>query len=105
MRASRDKKTIDLVKLRRVVNAIFDHVSNDVGVKKISISKDNDFYWEVPDDRLHAVQKNQPRLDVGRLTDDWEFLYAILKDKKQAFGIMFMHVAPLLRYISAKAGR
>ena len=102
----KNKKTeIDLVELKRVVDAIFGHLLNDVGITKISLSEDDDFYWEVPDDRLHAVQKDQPRLDIGRLTDDWEFLSAILKDRKQAVGIMFMHVAPLLRYISAKAGR
>lgn len=101
----KNKKTeIDLVELKRVIDAIFDHLS-DIGVTKIAVSKDDDFYWEVPDNRLHAVRKEQPRLDVGRLTDDWGFLSAILKDKKRAFGIMFVHVAPLLRYISAKAGR
>lgn len=99
------KAEIDLVELKRVVDAIFDHLMIDVGVTRISVSQDDDFYWEVPDDRLHAVRKDQPPLDVGRLTDDWEFLSAILKDKRQAVGFMFVHVAPLLRYISAKAGR
>ena len=99
-----NKSEIDLIELKRVVDAIFEHLS-DVGVTKISVSKDEDFYWEVPDGRLHAVRKAQPRLDIGCLTDDWEFLSAILKDKKQAVGYMFVHVAPLLRYISAKAGQ
>jgi len=97
-------REIDVVELRRVVDSIFDHL-NDVGVTKVSIAAGDDFYWEVPDDRLHAVRKSQPRLDVGRLTDDWEFLAAILKDKKRALGSMLMHVAPLMRYISAKAGQ
>lgn len=100
-----EKIDIDLAELKRTVDAIFDHLTNDIGVRKISIRKDADFYWEVPSEQLHAVQRPQPRLDTGRLSDDWEFLAAILKDKRQAVGLMLTHVAPLLRHLGETEGR
>lgn len=96
---------IDIIRLKRTVDAIFNHLLNDVGVTRVKLTKDADFYWEVPCEHLYAVQQDQPKLDIGRLSDDWEFLSAILKDKQQAVGLMFTHVAPILRYIGEKIGR
>ncbi|MDP3541481.1 MAG: hypothetical protein Q8T11_03310 [Elusimicrobiota bacterium] len=96
---------IDLAELKRTVDAIFEHLLNDVGVKKVTIPNDTDFYWEVPSDELYSVSQAQPKLDTGRLTDDWEFLSPILKDNRQAVGLMFTHIAPLLRYIGQKESR
>lgn len=100
-----EKTDIDLTELKRTVDAIFDHLINDAGVTTVSIHRDADFYWEVPSDDLHLVQRPQPRLDIGRLSDDWEFLSAILKNKRQAVGLMLTHVAPLLRHLGEIEGR
>lgn len=96
---------IDLFELKRIIDEIFAHLINDAGVRKLDLPKDEGFYWEVPTDRLYAVQQGQPKLDVGRLSDDWEFLSAILKDKRQAVGFMLVHLAPILRYIGEQKGR
>jgi hypothetical protein len=82
---------------------IFDHISNDLKVEKLAIKGDQDFYWDVPTGELYAVKKAQPQLDVGRLSDDWDFLKAILNDGRVS--LMLIHVAPLLRYIGQEIGQ
>jgi hypothetical protein len=91
--------------LKKVVDAIFDHIGNDLKIEKLPLREDQDFYWEVPSDSLYAVKGAQPQLDVGRLRDDWEFLESITKDKSQAVALMLTHVAPLLRHIGEKVGQ
>lgn len=90
---------IDLMELKRAADAIFFHLIDELKIKNISIPKDSDFYWEVPGEHLFSVRKNQPQLDIGRLSDDWEFLSAALDDNRQAVGYMLTHLAPILRYI------
>lgn len=100
-----EKNEIDLHTLKQVTNAILDHIINDLKIKKIAIKGDRDFYWEVPSDRLYAVKKEQPQLDMGRLSDDWEFLVPIKDDKNQAVALMLIHLAPLLRYLGEEIGQ
>ena len=90
---------IDLLAIKQVANAILDHAINDLKIKKLAIREDQDFYWEVPSDRLYEVKKEQPQLDVGRLSDDWELLAPIIDDKHQAVALMLIHLAPLLKFI------
>lgn len=91
--------------LKKVTDAIFDHIINDLKVEKFTIQDVKDFYWEVPSDKLFAVTEAQPELDVGRLSDDWGFLESILKDKDHAVALMMIHVAPLLRHIGEEIGQ
>jgi hypothetical protein len=96
---------LDLRQLKQVIDDIFDHMHNDLGIEKVSIADEQDFYWDVPSNKIRDVKADQPQLDVGRLTDDWEFLAPILKDKNQALAIMLIHVAPLLRRIGEDVGQ
>jgi len=96
---------LEIRDLKRVTDAILDHIVNDLKIEKFTIQDEKDFYWDVPSDKLFAVKEAQPKLDVGRLADDWEFLQSILKDKDQAVALMLMHVAPLLRQIGEEIGQ
>jgi hypothetical protein len=96
---------IDIRVLKKITNAILDHVINDLKIKKISIKEDQDFYWEVPSDQLYAVKKGQPQLDMGRLLDDWEFLAPIKNDNEQAVALMLIHLAPILKYLGEEVGQ
>ena len=71
---------LDLRDLKKAIDAIFDRISNDLKVEKRVIKNDQDYNWEVRTDALYDVKKTQPQLDVGRLSDDWNFLKAITKD-------------------------
>lgn len=96
---------LEIRDLKKVTDAIFDHIINDLKIEKFTIEEKKDFYWNVPSDKLFAVTDPQPQLDVGRLSDDWEFLEPILKDKIQAVALMMMHVAPLLRHMGEEIGQ
>lgn len=96
---------LDIRELKEAVDAIFDHILNDVKVDKLTIQDDRGFYWEVPADKLHAVKGTAPKLDIGKLADDWEFLRSVCQDKRQAVALMFAHVAPLLRHIGQEIGQ
>jgi hypothetical protein len=96
---------IDIRKLQRAVNQILDHVVQNRGVQMFPISPEQDFYWDVPGDRLHAVKEAQPNLDVGRLTDDWGFVEQSIGDKDAQVSLMLVHIAPLLRKIGESVGQ
>lgn len=96
---------IDLAKLRQITDAFFTHLINDLGVEKVTIKEETDFYWNVPSDRLYKVRDERPELDIGRLSDDWDFLKAILRDEEQAVALMLIHLAPILRYIGEEVGQ
>lgn len=94
---------IEIAELRSIVNAILDHISNDLNIKTVDI--DQDFYWNVDSGSLYEASKKPPETDLGSLHDDLEFAREILGDKDQAVALMLVHVAPLLRYVGEKIGQ
>ena len=96
---------INLQMLKQITNTILDHVIDDLKMDVVSLDDAQDFYWNVPESQLYAVKLDQPQLDIGRLSDDWDFLSEIKGDKEQAAAIMLVHLAPILRYIGEKVGR
>jgi hypothetical protein len=94
---------VKLDELRLIINKIFDHLQNDLGHKTIRLDEDN--YWEVASDERYAPAAPSRSFEMGQLYHDWEFLSEILKDEEQAVSLMFIHAAPLLRYIGEKIGQ
>ncbi len=93
---------IEIEELRKITNWIFDHIRDDVNIKEINL--DEDFYWDIDDDKLYDMQSKPIEIDVGQLYDDWEFLSKI-DNKEEAVSLMLIHLAPLLRYIGTKVGQ
>ncbi|WP_155392955.1 hypothetical protein [Xanthomonas albilineans] len=91
--------------LKKVSDAILDHIVNDLKIEKITIADDKDFYWEIPSDQVYAIKEPPPILDIGRLTDDWEFLAPLLDNRDQAVSLMLVHVASLFRHIGQEVGQ
>ena len=94
---------IDVGKLRLITESIFDHIETDLGVESVAL--DEDYYWVVPDTALYSVDKSPPQLDIGQLSEDLSFLEDLPKDREQAVSLMFLHLAPLLRYLALKIGQ
>lgn len=94
---------IKVADLREITNRIFDHVQKDLKVDAIRLTED--YYWDVPSDRLYDMANKPTELDCGQLYDDWEFLSHILRDKDQAVSLMLIHLAPLLRHMGLKVGQ
>jgi hypothetical protein len=96
-------EVVEVDKLRYVVDAIFDHISNKLGIKSIDIEEN--FYWNVDSQSLFKTKEKPLETDLGSLHDDWGFLREILNDEDQAVALMLVHAAPLLRYIGEKIGQ
>ena len=86
---------IEISELRLVINRILDHIEHDLGKTKVAIDQDD--YWDVADRERYDFTKTPENFEHGQLSDDWEFISVLLKDKNQAFALMLMHATPLLR--------
>lgn len=93
---------IDIEKLRTITDLIFDHIVNDLKVKKIELSQD--YYWSIETEQLYDMSKDPTELTAGQLYDDWDFLTKI-ENRDEAVALMFIHLAPLLRYIGEEVGQ
>ena len=98
-------KVLNVEVLKTAVNAILDHILDDLSIREINIDDATDFYWDVLSDALFKVKEDQPTLAVGRLSDDWEFLEPVVSHRERAVSLMLIHAAPLLRYVGEKIGQ
>lgn len=99
-----NNSAINLEDLRWAINAIFDHIKEDLKIEDCPLTEN--YYWDISDDSLYAVDKDAETPSVGSLQDDWEFLRPLLsQDRNQAVSLMLIHAAPLLRYVGRKIGQ
>ena len=95
------KPEIDLVALKTAIDAVFEHLTEDLGLKTVPIDDAEDFYWD-PGLAAYDVSR-KPHLDgVGRLSDDVHFVALIRRGEGGDISYNLVHVAPLLRYIAEK---
>jgi hypothetical protein len=85
--------------LKNAVNAVLDHLIEDLGYEKIEIEKSSDFYWHCPASEIHDMSKKPVGLDVGRLADDVDFVKLIERGQSGDASYTLVHIAPLLRFI------
>jgi hypothetical protein len=96
---------IDVRAVRNAVNAILDHLVEDLGLDKISIEENRDYYWHCPDSEIHDMSKSPTGFDVGRLSDDVDLLRLTKRGQSGDVSYNLVHIAPLLRYIAEKVGK
>jgi hypothetical protein len=94
------KSVIDLRQLRTAVNAILDHVIEDLGIEAVPIEEGHDHYWECSDAEAYVMSKQPAQLDVGRLSDDADFTRLVRRGEAGDVSFNLVHVAPLLRYLA-----
>ena len=100
-----DGPAIDLERLRVAMNAIFDHLIDDLKLKTVQIDQKEDFYWHCASSELYEVSRKPADLDIGRLSDDMDFVKLIRRGQSGDVSYLLVHVAPLLRYIAEKVRR
>lgn len=96
----RNKKTLKIAELRQIINSIFSHIENDLGIKEVELTED--YYWNIADEVLYMGDNIEGEVTVGSLHADLDFLHPLLRDKGQAFPLMLTHVAPLLRFMAMR---
>jgi hypothetical protein len=93
---------IDLTTIKAVVNAVLDHMVEDLQMEKIQLDDQEDFYWSCPDSELYDMSKKPVGMDIGRLSDDVDFVNLIQRGQGGDVSYNLVHIAPLLRYLAEK---
>ena len=95
-----DYAEIDLKVLKNAVNAVLDHLIEDLGLERIKVAASSDHYWHCPASEVHDMSKQPAGLDIGSLSDDVDFVKLIRRGQSADASYNLVHVAPLLRYIA-----
>jgi hypothetical protein len=93
---------IDVRVLKTAVNAVLDHLIEDLAIDKVKIDKDVDHYWHCPASEIHDMSKQPIGLDIGSLRDDMDFLRLVKRGQSADVTYNLVHVAPILEYIAQK---
>ena len=94
---------IDVSELKAVIDRIFEHIVKIRRVKKVNLGAD--LYWDVPEEALYNVVDEPKGLDIGRLSDDWQFISTLLMEDASPVAYQLTEVAPLLRRLGEVLGR
>ena len=92
---------IDLAELKQVIDRLFNHIMETRGVKSFVFEKE--YYWNIPSRDVYEIEEPK-ELDIGSLSDDWEFLSKLLQSENQPVAYQLTQVAPLLRYLGEWLG-
>ena len=94
---------IDVVKLKSAIDRLFQHIIETRGVQRVELG--SDLYWDMPEEALYNVVDQPQELDIGRLSDDWEFVSKVLEDDANPVAYQLTEIAPLLRRLGEVLGR
>jgi len=94
------KSEINLKMLKQAVNFVLDHLIEDLNLEVVPIEDGKDFYWDCPASEMYNSSFKPTELDVGRLSDDVDFVQLIQRGQSGDISYNLVHVAPLLRYIA-----
>ncbi len=94
---------IDVAQLKTVVDRLFHHIIKTRGVRRVELG--SDLYWNIPEEELYNVVDRPEELDVGRLSDDWEFISKLINDEAHPVAYQLTEVAPLLRRLGEVLGK
>ena len=95
-------REINLKVLKAAVNAVLDHLVDDLGIEAVAIEDDKDAYWDCPYPEMHNVSMQPSELSVGQLSDDFDFVKLVRRGQSADDSYNLVHIAPLLRYIGAQ---
>jgi hypothetical protein len=93
---------IDVKRLKIAVNAVLDHLLEDLKLEKVAIDEREDFYWSCPPRQRYDTTKKPSEWWTGRLSDDVHFMDLIQRGQSGDISYTLVSVAPLLRYIAEK---
>ena len=96
---------IDVTVLKRAVNAVLDHLIEDLGLEKVAIDGREDFYWDFSAQEMYETSKKPAELTTGRLSDDMDFVRLVHRGQAADITYNLVHIAPLLQYIGEKVKR
>jgi hypothetical protein len=96
---------IDIGQVRNAVNAILDHMVEDLGIISLPIEDADDFYWSLSAPELYDTSNEPKMMEVGSLGEDMDFIRLVHRGASADASYNLVHVAPLLYYIGEKVKR
>jgi len=96
------KREINLKVLKSAINAVLDHLVEDLGIENVAIEDETDSYWDCPYPEMHDVSMQPADLTVGRLSDDFDSVKLVRRGQSADVSYNLVHIAPLLRYIGER---
>lgn len=91
---------IDVRSLKAAVEAILDHVLDDLKMEKVPIEEN--LYWTCSAPEKYVTGPQPTSLEVGSLVDDLKFASSIRRGQAGDISYNLVHVAPLLLYLAEK---
>lgn len=88
---------VEIADLRRIVNRLLDHIE---GSGRRSITLNQAFYWDVPEEERYGIDNRPGDLDVRSLHDDWDCIRFLLEEGEEPIVDQLSETATLLRYIA-----
>lgn len=85
--------------LRKVANLLFDHLEASGNTE---IDLDKDFYWSIPDEKLHSMYEQPSGFTAGQLTDDWRELQRLASGQRPPIAYALVWLSAILRRIGSK---
>jgi len=96
---------IDLRAVKQAVNAVLDHLIEDLRLESVPIKDGEDLYWDCSALEAYDVSKQPAELTVGKLSDDIHFIRSVHRGESADVAYNLVHIAPLLRYIAETVKR
>src|SRR5687767_12683225 len=94
---------IDIVKLKAALDRSLDHLITTRGITGVELG--SDYYWEVPEADRYNVVDRPGELEIGRLSDDWQFVAELANSDTVPVAYQLTEIAPLLRRVGEVLGR
>jgi hypothetical protein len=90
---------VKVADLRRAADKLFDHLVES-GHEEVEV--DQDYYWNIPDEKLYAPYEQPAELTLGQLSEDLQHLEKIASGQSPPIGFGLVWLSSLLRFIGAK---
>lgn len=84
---------VDTHSLRTLCETLLNHLEQSGG-REIELS--NDYYWHIPAEQRHDMNRQPTELSIGQLSDDWQELQRILTGESEPIGYALVWLASIL---------
>jgi len=96
-----DYAEIELKRLKEAINAVLDHLIDDLKIERVTIDENQRLYWDCPQAELHNMAKKPIDFTVGNLVDDVDFVKTVRRSASGGdVSYNLVHIFPLLRYVA-----
>ena len=92
--------TIDLIRLKAVVERLLDEAIEENGSAQFELS--DNLYWQIAFAKQFDMSSTPVPDEVGSLRDDWEFTHGIPDVPTKVSARSLTEVSPILAYIGHK---